>query len=283
MAPGRGTDLPGVVLLHGFFHGAWCWTDVAARLSATGRRVLAVDMAGHGLRARRPASAGARPFDAGAFAAERSPVAHVDLDAAGALLHAQVEDFGAGRPVVVAAHSGGGPVLTRLAQTAPALVHHAVYVTAFMPASGVPAAAYIQAPEQEGDLFAPLFVGDPATTGALRLDTGGAAGPGLRRALYGDVPEELADAAIGLLTPDAPVGIAAGTTALTAEGWGAVPRTYVHCSQDAAIRPATQRRFVAEADAAFPDSPTTVVELDSSHSPFLSAPAALAEVLAALP
>jgi hypothetical protein len=31
--------------------------------------------------------------------------------------------------------------------------------------------------------------------------------------------------------PDAPAGIAAAATALTADGWGAVPRPYVVCTQ----------------------------------------------------
>jgi alpha-beta hydrolase superfamily lysophospholipase len=72
-------------------------------------RALAVDMAGHGLRARRPAALTRRPFDAGLLAAEPSPVADVDLDQAGELLISQIGQLGAGDPVVVVAHSAGGP------------------------------------------------------------------------------------------------------------------------------------------------------------------------------
>ncbi len=276
-------DAPAILLVHGFWHGSWCWSEVAARLTAAGRRVLAVDLAGHGLRAALPVSASARPFDPDAFASEVSPVASVDLDGAAGLLVMQIEALAGGDPVVVVAHSAGGPVLTRAAQTVPHLVRRAVYVTAFMPASGVSALSYLSGPEQDGDRLAPLFLGDPATTGSVRLDVGDAGDyrERLRGALYGDVPERTADAAMSLLTPDAPAGIFAGTTDLTDDGWGAVPRTYVHCSQDRALRPALQRRFVRDADAAYPDNPTTVVELESSHSPFLSQPDALADVIAA--
>jgi hypothetical protein len=42
---------------------------------------------------------------------------------------------------------------------------------------------------------------------------------------------------------------------------------------------ALQRRFIAEIDAVS-TAPTAVVELDSSHSPMLSQPAALAAIIA---
>ena len=270
-----------VLLLHGFWHGAWCWSEVLARLTAAGARALAVDMAGHGLRARRPAAPTARPFDRAALVAEPSP-SRADLDEAAELFNAQARALGGGAPVTAVAHSMGGNVLTRAVQEAPGLFAHAVYVTAFMPASGVPAGAYISWPENEGDLVAAAMVADPATIGALRLDT---ASPDpsyrqlLRTAFFSDVPADVADAAIGLLTPDAPAGIAAGATTLTADGWGSVPRTYVVCARDRALRPPLQRKFIELADAAFPANPTTVHTLDSSHSPFLSMPDRLADII----
>lgn len=274
-------DLPPVLLVHGFWHGAWAWNEVTARLTAAGRRVLAVDMAGHGLRARRPASADARPFDPAAYATEPSPVAGVDLDAAGDLLVSQIRALGGGEPVVVVAHSFSGPVLTRAAQQAPDLVAHAVYLAAMMPASDVPPVAYLSQREQEGDQISPLFAADPAVVGALRLDLGAAGDyrAALRAAWYADVDPQVADAAIALLTPDAPAAVAAGTTTLTAKGWGSVPRTYVRTTQDFSTRPDLQGRFITEADAAFPGNPTTVVTLESSHSPMLSMPDALAGII----
>lgn len=270
-----------VLLLHGFWHGAWCWSEVLARLTAAGRRALAVDMTGHGLRARRPASPTARPFDPAALATEPSPQ-DADLDEAAALFIAQARALGGGAPVTAVAHSMGGNVLTRAVQEAPGLFAHAVYVTAFMPASGVPAATYIFAPENEGDLVQVALVADPATIGALRLDVTSpdpAYRQLLRDAFFGDVDAAVADAAIGLLVPDAPAGIAGGATTLTADGWGSVPRTYVLCTQDRALRPPMQRKFIELADAAFPGHPTTVHALESSHSPFLSMPGQLADII----
>ncbi len=151
-----------------------------------------------------------------------------------------------------------------------------------MPASDVSAAAYRRLPEAADDQVAPLLRGDPAHLGALRLDltTNDAAyRRQLHEAFYGDVDPVLADAATGLLTPDGPLGIMLGTTTLTHDGWGSVRRTY---ARDMAIRPALQARFITEADAAFPDNPVSVVTLDASHSPFLSMPNEVADIITPL-
>ena len=176
-------------------------------------------------------------------------------------------------------------MLTRVAQQSPRLVTHAVYLAAFMPASDTPAAAYFTAPENAGELISGLLQADPSVIGALRLDPGSnnlTYRSGLRRTFFGDVKPAIADAAIGLLTPDAPAKIALGETSLTADGWGALPRTYVFCSRDMAMRPPLQKRFITEADAAFPNNPTSVVTLDASHSPFLSMPRQVADIVTRL-
>jgi pimeloyl-ACP methyl ester carboxylesterase len=55
--------------------------------------------------------------------------------------------------------------------------------------------------------------------------------------------------------------------------WRNVPSTYVVCANDMAIPPDLQR-------SVFAPRTTNVVELQASHSPFLSQPRALADVLA---
>jgi pimeloyl-ACP methyl ester carboxylesterase len=159
-----------VVLLHGFYHGAWAWTEVIAELAGRGRTAVAVDMAAHGLHATSPASAGRRPFDSAAYATEPSPVSGVGLDAATDLLVEQLEIIGKGKPVCVVAHSMGGAVLTRAAERQPGLVAHMVYMAAYMPASNTPCLDYPSLPEGRDNRFMQLLVGDPAAIGALRID-----------------------------------------------------------------------------------------------------------------
>jgi pimeloyl-ACP methyl ester carboxylesterase len=275
------SDTP-VLFVPGYWHGSWCWSQVIAQLAADGTRAAAVDTAGHGLRARWPAAATRRPFDPALMATEPSPVAGIGLDEAGELLVAQIKALGGGRPVVVVAHSMSGTMLTRAAQLVPDLVAHAVYLTAAIPVSGLPTSAYMAAPEFEGSLVMKIPVADPEQIGALRIDPL-SDDPEyrdlVRTALYHDVEPEVAATAMRLLTPDAPLAPLAGITTLTADGYGRVPRSFMVCAQDRAIPPALQRKYIENADAAFPDNPTTVYTLDSSHSPFLSMPGKVAEVI----
>jgi hypothetical protein len=117
-------------------------------------------------------------------------------------------------------------------------------------------------------------------TGALRIDPGDPDRHGaLQHTFYNDVDDTTATAAISLLTSDGPIGIPAETLTVTAERYGTVPHTYLICLRDNAFPVALQRGFVAEIDAVS-DRPTTVRELETSHSPFLSRPAELAQAIA---
>lgn len=269
-----------VVLVHGFWHGGWCWSLVTERLAAQGVLSAAIDLDGHGLKSRDPHARWARPFDAVAFAAEPSPVAAVTASSAAATLVEQIRAIGGGLPCLVVAHSMGGVVATAAAELAPELIAGLVYVSAFAPVSGLPAASYLTSPENAGEVMTSLFVGDPAVTGALRLDTGDASRhAALRETFYGDVDNAAAAAAIALFSSDGPVGILGETLAVTTRRYGSVPHTYVVCTRDKVIPVALQRRFIKEIDAVSA-APTTVVEFSTSHSPFLSEPTALADVIA---
>jgi hypothetical protein len=141
---------------------------------------------------------------------------------------------------------------------------------------------YIGLPECAGSMVADLHPADPAVIGALRIDTGDRdRHAAIRETFYGDVGEVTATAAVSLLGPDAPVGIPGEAFTVTPGRYGAIPHAYVTCAKGKALPIALQRRFIEEIDA-ISSTPTTVVELDSSHSPFLSQPAALATAIAEL-
>ncbi|MFH9402689.1 alpha/beta hydrolase [Streptomyces sp. NPDC017638] len=272
-----------VLLIHGFFHGAWCWTDVTLELAARGVASVAVDMPGHGLRAVPPTASWKRPHVPSDFASEKSPIAHVDVEAAATALAEQARRVGRGRPVTAVAHSMGGAALTRAAEHHPKLFEHLVYVTAYMPASDVPCIAYPSLPEAAGEQSLALLGADPVETGALRIDTSAEElRPAIRSAFYGGVDPATVEAATAMLGCESPTAMATQPTALTAQGWGSIPRTYVLCTQDNTIPVALQRLFISEADAAFPENKTHVLTLESAHSPFLSMPDRLADVVTGL-
>jgi pimeloyl-ACP methyl ester carboxylesterase len=269
-----------VIFVHGFWHGSWCWSLVAAHLAGRGVPSVAVDLDGHGLKSRSPASRWDRPFQPDTFATDPSGVAAVTTSSAAATLVEQVRVIGGGEPCVVVVHSMSGTVVTAAAELEPSLFSHLVYVCAFAPVTGVPAAEYVSSPQNEGSMVLPLLVADPAVVGAVRIDPGD---PGrharIREAFYGDVDDATAKAAISLLGTDAPVGIPAEAFSVTPGRYGTVAHTYVMCTKDNAIPIALQRRFVDEINAVSA-APTVAVELDSGHSPFLSQPAELAAVIA---
>lgn len=274
-------SVPPVVLVHGSWHGSWCWSLVVEHLAGLGVPAVAVDVDGHGLHGPSPLARWRRPFDPDAYASEPSAVANVTASSAAATLVDQLRRIGNGQPCVLVAHSMGGVVATAAAEQAPELISELIYLSAFAPVSGKPTTYYFSTPEA-GPAVPDLLVGDPAAIGALRLDTGD---HGRHRTFqdvfYNDVDDTTAAAAISLLTPDGPAGIPAETLTVTAERYGTVPHTYLMCLRDNAFPVALQRRFITEIDAVSA-RPTTVRELDTSHSPFLSQPAELAKTIASM-
>jgi pimeloyl-ACP methyl ester carboxylesterase len=101
------------MLVHGAFHGAWCWYKAAALLEARGHRVVAPDLPGHGR------NAAARPTY-GAY-----------VDCVAELLRKEAE------PVTLVGHSMGGAVITGAAEAAPEKIAKLIYLTAFLGPSGM--------------------------------------------------------------------------------------------------------------------------------------------------
>lgn len=269
-----------VVLVPGFWHGTWCWSTIAPELARRGISSIAVDLQGQGLDGASPSCRWARPFNGSAFATEKSEVAHLTATSAAEALVGQLRMIGGGGPSVVVAHSMGGVVATLAAEMEPALVSRLVYIAAFAPVAGVPAGADVSSELNVDELGTSLLRADPFAVGASRVDTGDPESrEAIRAALYADVPVRTAQAAIDMLNADAPVGIAAETITVTRERFGSVAHTYLVCTEDRMVRPALQRKIVGDIDRAS-QSATGTVELASSHSPFLSRPVEVAEVIA---
>jgi pimeloyl-ACP methyl ester carboxylesterase len=102
------------VLVHGAWHGGWCWHKVVARLERTGHTVLAPDMKGHGI--------------------DRMPPIGTTLDNLGEgiadVVSAQPE------PVVLVGHSFGGTIITEVAERMPERIKRLVYLAAFVVPGG---------------------------------------------------------------------------------------------------------------------------------------------------
>ena len=116
MPPGRPSKSATFVLVHGAWHGGWCWQRVCDRLRMQGQRVFAPTMTGVG---------------------ERSHLSFPGVD-----LSTQINDivneiqWNDLDGIVLVGHSYGGMVITGVAERIAAKIASIVYVDAFIPADG---------------------------------------------------------------------------------------------------------------------------------------------------
>ena len=220
-----------IVLVHGAWHGPWCWAAVLAGLDEAGVPARAVEL--------------------------RLQDVHDDAS----IVRDAVDAVGG--PVVLVGHSYGGIVITE-AGVHPA-VEHLVYVCAFaVDADETPLGLVLDHVGDESELGPAIITHDDGTN---TLD------PALvASALYGDCSPDDVTRALSLLRPQGGQTLAQPVAAVA---WKDRPSTYLVCGADRGIPPTLQREMAARLPGA------AVVEWpDASHSPFLSRPGEVAELLA---
>jgi len=271
------------VLVHGGWHSHSAWDRVVPILEADGQVALTLDLPGAGANAIAPASLARRPFDADAFANERSPVADVTQEqrthAVVALVRAAAL-LGDGK-VILIGHSAGGVTVSAVAEEIPELLHAVVYLSGFLVPKGLPLLAMLQHESMSPALAPRLFIGDALATGATRIHPG-STDPAYRALLkasfYADVTDAAFAEAVAHLHCDEPNGGALAPSQITRERFGTVPRHYIRCTRDCAVPLSGQDHMIAAVDGSI-GGRTITHTLESSHSPFLSQPAALSKIL----
>ncbi|ANH36763.1 Alpha/beta hydrolase family protein [Nocardioides dokdonensis FR1436] len=222
-----------VLLVHGAFCRGWVWEDTVTALRKAGHRAHTLDLPSSGA-----AAEGLGDLQADADAV-RQALAGIDDD------------------VVLVAHSGGGMVLTELADHP--RVSRSVYVAALWPQKG----------QSVGDLLGGELPGWIAMRedGAVQV----AGDPDVvRDALCLDVDQDR------FLTDLYPRYVLTSLSSIGAPSTApspSHPSSYVICEQDHAVPPEAQEAMAGAADH--------VHRLPSSHSPMLSMPQRLAEAIAA--
>ena len=235
-----------VLLIHGAWHGGWCFDRLAPLLEARGHRVLAPSLPGMG--------------------GTNREIADATLDGWADFAIDQARTLPG--PVILCAHSRGGIVASMAAERAPDAFAALIYLSAFLLPAGQSMTGFI-AEHPRNDSFE-AGLSSAARGQALALSSEAAA-----RAFYTRCsPDDVAQA-VALLTPE-PLAPMNTPLAISAERFGSVPRHYVECVADAAIPLLLQR----EMQSFWPCA--SVTTLDSDHSPFLSMPEQLAATLNAL-
>ncbi|GAA2781086.1 alpha/beta hydrolase [Crossiella cryophila] len=189
------------------------------------------------------------------------PVVAVELPTLGDPAAGLAEDAAAVRaavtavdgPVVVVAHSYGGVVVTEALAGLPN-VAHILYLAAFVLDVGDSLVA-----AAGGDGSPPWW--EVGEDGLVRVT-------GAAEVFYNDLPAERAQAAVARLRPQA---LRPFLDELTAAAWREVPTSYLVTTEDNAIPAFVQRQFARRCGS--------VSELGASHSPFLSRPDQVAELI----
>jgi pimeloyl-ACP methyl ester carboxylesterase len=274
------------VLVHGGWHNHSVWDKVTPLLEAQGHRVLTLDLPGAGANAIAPKSLAAPPFDLDAFAAEASPVAGVTLEERTEAVVALVKEAASARggKVILVGHSAGGMVISAVAEQVPDLIAAIVYIAGFMVPNGVSLLEMLPHESMSSALSLRLFVGDPVAIGATRINPGPADDAYralLKAAFYADLSDVDFAQAAAELHSDEPNGGALTPSGITPARFGSVPRHYIRTTQDRAVPLTGQDHMIAAVDAQI-GSTTITHTMATSHSPFLSQPAALAKILEAI-
>jgi pimeloyl-ACP methyl ester carboxylesterase len=247
-------ELPvGAVLVHGAWHGGWCFDALRAALSDRGVGAVAPDLPGHG-------------SDQGA---------QCDLAGDAAAVVAVIRSQPA--PVVLMGHSYGGLVITE----AIAQLHEAGDLGARVKRAVFLCAIALPGGTTFGDL--PAGVNDASGLGRMlqRTDGGSSvlnpADPvAFREVFAADCSAEHAERSLAQASPQLLRNLREPARVTAAS---LVSSTYVVCTKDAAIPVAAQRAMVEAVLAT--GSTMNVVELVASHSPYASMPAVVADILLA--
>ncbi|MCR8641657.1 alpha/beta fold hydrolase [Paenibacillus sp. N1-5-1-14] len=230
------------VLIHGAWHGKWCWDKVKPLLTQAGHEVEAIDLPGHG--------DDQTPLDQMSLATYVDKVVRV-LDEAS-------------EPVILVGHSMGGVVITQAAEYRPDKIASLVYLSAFMPLDG--GSLMGLAMTDRGALVFPnMVMAEDRLSCTIREEA-------LREIFYMDCSEEDYERAASLVGNEA-TAILEAAVSLSSDNFGRVPKYYIECLKDKALSNDLQKRIIASLPF------EQVFVLDTDHSAFFSAPEKLVEHL----
>ncbi|SMD08402.1 alpha/beta hydrolase [Rhizobium sp. RU36D] len=232
-----------VILIHGAWQGAWVWESFSPLLAAEGFTPVAVDLPGNGTDDTRPEA--------------------VTLD----LYVEHVLDIVARQsgPVVLVGHSGGGVVVSQVAESIPDRIVGLVYVAGMMLPDGLGYGDLVREalPQHPGagGISPHLIWSEDRMTSSVPIEAAAAH-------FLSDLPVDMARSLATRLTPQ-PEGGRATRPRLTPERFGRIRRLYIEATEDQSVYIYLQRRMQALVPGA------EIASLATGHAPHVSAPTAL--------
>lgn len=228
------------ILIHGAYHGSWCWDAVADLLSRDGHDVQTPDLPGHGR-------------DPGWLSDQTMPD-YIN----------RIVDLLDATPskVTLVGHSMGGAIATAAANARPDKVTRIIYLTAYIPING----------ESVGDVVKT----DPASHVKVdRVDIEGLGAVSLKSgtladAFYNDATTRMLNFAEDRVQLQSPMPFR-HKFELTDQT--AIPKAAIICTQDRAISPDHQRMMAVRAGC------NPIIDINAGHSPFVTQPKALKDAI----
>ncbi|MFI2744524.1 alpha/beta fold hydrolase [Zhouia sp. PK063] len=233
------------VLVHGAWQASFVWDKVKADLEAEGNTVVKVELLGHGN--------------------DQTPVSEITFEG----YVKQVTDVinGLNTPVVLVGHSLGGAIATQAATLVPQKIDKLIYVAGFIPQSG--SSVFDYSAMDQGTLIptALEFSADGSTVTIANPEVN------MRDIFCQYGSDEDIDLLVEKLRPE-PV-VAAGTPLnYSGETYSSINnKYYIYTTEDTAISYSFQQQMVNEANI------SNTYEIESGHSPFLSKPDELVEII----
>lgn len=237
------------LLVHGAWHGAWCWDKVIPLLQAKGHTAIAIDLPGHG-----------------------SDIEHISGIGLDDYVHKIVQTAGDQRgPVLLVGHSMSGIAISQAAEKLGIdKIAALIYLDAFLPKNGDSLFSLVEATVKQLSadasnkalLLENIIMADDRTTNWVN--------PGMAADIfYHDCSEEDQKFALARISKEL-VAPLATPLHLAADVYGAIPKYYILCTESKDM----DKTFLST------NVPVKkVYRLASGHSPFFSMPGKLVDIL----
>ena len=230
------------VLVHGAWQAPYVWNEIKTDLIRNGNHVIVVELPGHGTDKTPPQNLSVNAY--------RDKIIDVI---------SQVEG-----KVILVGHSMGGMVVTAVAESIPSKISKLVYIGAFLPKSGQSIGEL--AMTDPDSILGPSLI---ESTDKLTLDV---KATDLTNLFISDGDAIAKQKVIDNYRAEPAIPFSNKVT-LTSQNFGSVEKVYIKTLQDKVISPKLQDQMIATAGI------KTTYQVNTSHSPFLSQPKAVSDLL----
>jgi pimeloyl-ACP methyl ester carboxylesterase len=231
-----------IVLVHGAWSDSSAWDAVTPLLKKKGYEVIVVSLPGHGK--------------------DETSFAVINLQT---YVDAVKTAIGNKTNILLVGHSMAGVVISEVAEQIPTQIADLVYLAAYLPNTG-DSLLSLASKDAGSHLGKNLVIDQEHGRGIVNKDL-------VVDVFVADAPKNVADYVVANFRTDEPLAPFADKVTLTDAKFGSVKKAYIFTTEDHAVSFAYQQEMVKSVKV------SKTYTLKTSHTPFISAPAALAEII----